>query len=70
MGWWSWLTGAGATPNATVSVPDSVGPTYRPGDPNGVEITDEVADGPQSRVHQQVANGVAVRMAVLDALLG
>ncbi|MFS8138744.1 MAG: aspartate carbamoyltransferase catalytic subunit, partial [Thermomonas sp.] len=35
----------------------------------GIEITDEVADGPQSRVLQQVANGVAVRMAVLEALL-
>ncbi len=36
----------------------------------GVEITDEVADGPQSLVLRQVANGVAVRMAVLEALLG
>ena len=36
----------------------------------GVEITDEVADGPQSRVLQQVSNGVAARMAVLEALLG
>ena len=36
----------------------------------GIEITSEVADGPQSRVLQQVANGVAVRMAVLEALLG
>ena len=36
----------------------------------GIEITDEVADGPQSRVLRQVANGVAVRMAVLEALLG
>ena len=36
----------------------------------GVEITDEVADGPQSRVLRQVGNGVAVRMAVLEALLG
>ena len=36
----------------------------------GVEITDAVADGPQSRVLRQVANGVAVRMAVLEALLG
>lgn len=35
----------------------------------GVEITDEVADGPQSLVLRQVANGVAVRMAVLEALL-
>lgn len=35
----------------------------------GVEITDEVADGPQSLVLQQVHNGVAVRMAVLESLL-
>src|SRR5690606_9867052 len=35
----------------------------------GVEITDEVADGPQSLVLQQVRNGVAARMAVLEALL-
>lgn len=35
----------------------------------GVEITDEVADGPQSLVLKQVANGVAARMAVLEALL-
>ena len=36
----------------------------------GVEITDEVADGAQSLILRQVRNGVAVRMAVLDALLG
>ena len=36
----------------------------------GVEITDDVADGPRSLVLRQVANGVAVRMAVLDTLLG
>lgn len=35
----------------------------------GVEISDEVADGPQSLILRQVANGVAVRMAVLEALL-
>lgn len=35
----------------------------------GVEITDEVADGPQSLVLRQVGNGVLVRMAVLEALL-
>ncbi|RDZ29400.1 aspartate carbamoyltransferase catalytic subunit [Lysobacter silvisoli] len=35
----------------------------------GVEITDEVADGPQSLILTQVANGVAARMAVLEALL-
>ena len=33
-------------------------------------ITDAVADVPQSRVLRQVANGVAVRMAVLEAMLG
>ena len=36
----------------------------------GVEVTGEVADGPQSWVLRQVANGVAVRMAVLETLLG
>lgn len=36
----------------------------------GVEIADDVADGPQSLILRQVANGVAVRMAVLEALLG
>lgn len=36
----------------------------------GVEIDDVVADGPQSLILRQVANGVAVRMAVLEALLG
>ncbi len=51
------------------SAPDAV--VLHPGPVNrGVEITDEVADGPQSRVLQQVGNGVAVRMAVLEALLG
>jgi aspartate carbamoyltransferase catalytic subunit len=36
----------------------------------GIEIEDAVADGGQSLVLRQVANGVAVRMAVLEALLG
>lgn len=31
----------------------------------GVEVTPEVADGPHSAILEQVANGVAVRMAVL-----
>ena len=35
----------------------------------GVEIADEVADGARSRILAQVANGVAVRMAVLEELL-
>lgn len=35
----------------------------------GVEITSEVADGPQSVILEQVANGVFARMAVLRAML-
>jgi len=31
----------------------------------GVELTPEVADGPQSAILDQVSNGLAVRMAVL-----
>jgi aspartate carbamoyltransferase catalytic subunit len=34
----------------------------------GVEITPDVADGPHSRILQQVTNGLAVRMAVLSLL--
>jgi aspartate carbamoyltransferase catalytic subunit len=36
----------------------------------GVEIDGGVADGAQSVVLAQVANGLPVRMAVIDALLG
>ncbi len=50
-----------AAPDAVVLHP---GPINR-----GVEITDEVADGPQSLVLRQVSNGVAIRMAVLETLL-
>ncbi len=50
-----------AAPNAVVLHP---GPMNR-----GVEIDDAIADGPQSLILQQVANGVAVRMAVLEELL-
>ncbi|MEN1958950.1 aspartate carbamoyltransferase catalytic subunit [Luteimonas sp. MJ246] len=50
------------------AAPDAV--VLHPGPMNrGVEISDDVADGPQSMVLRQVANGVAVRMAVLEALL-
>ena len=50
------------------AAPDAV--VLHPGPMNrGVEITDEVADGPQSLILRQVANGVAVRMAALEALL-
>jgi aspartate carbamoyltransferase catalytic subunit len=36
----------------------------------GVEMTPEVADGPQSVILEQVTNGLAVRMALLYLLLG
>jgi len=49
--------------------PDAV--VLHPGPMNrGVEIADSVADDPRSLVLDQVANGVAVRMAVLFRLLG
>ncbi len=35
----------------------------------GVEIASEIADGPQSLIQEQVEMGVAVRMAVMEALL-
>ena len=50
-----------AKPNALVLHP---GPMNR-----GIEITPEVADGPQSCVLEQVTNGVAVRMAILYLLI-
>lgn len=50
MSFWQWLTGAGATPNSTVENPDSVGPTYRPGDPHGVTL-----DDPAGPVQQRMA---------------
>jgi aspartate carbamoyltransferase catalytic subunit len=48
-----------AKPDAIVMHP---GPMNR-----GIEIDSEVADGPQSVIQRQVTNGVAVRMAVLEA---
>jgi aspartate carbamoyltransferase catalytic subunit len=49
-----------AKPDAIVMHP---GPMNR-----DVEISSEVADGPQSVIQQQVTNGVAVRMAVLATI--
>jgi len=51
-----------AAPGALVMHP---GPMNR-----GVEISPEVADGPQSVINEQVTNGVAVRMALLYLLIG
>ncbi len=49
-----------AKPDALVMHP---GPMNR-----GVEIAAEIADGPQSLIREQVEMGVAIRMAVLEAL--
>jgi len=35
----------------------------------GVELTTELIDGEQSLIHEQVKNGVAVRMAIIDLLM-
>lgn len=49
-----------ASPHAIVMHPQPMN--------RGVEIASEVADGPQSVIRDQVRNGVAVRMAVLEAV--
>jgi aspartate carbamoyltransferase catalytic subunit len=53
---------AHAAPDALVMHP---GPMNR-----GVEIASDIADGAQSLIREQVEMGVAVRMAVLEALAG
>jgi len=50
-----------ARPDAIVMHP---GPMNR-----GTEIASDVADGPQSVIREQVANGVATRMAVMMTVL-
>ena len=51
-----------AKPDAIIMHP---GPLNR-----GIELSSEVADGPQSVILQQVTNGIAVRMAVMEILAG
>jgi aspartate carbamoyltransferase catalytic subunit len=53
---------AAFAPEALVMHP---GPMIR-----GLEITDEVANGPQSAIEQQVAHGLAIRSALLARALG
>ena len=54
----------GLTPERLAKIPDCL--VLHPGPMNrGVEIAGDVADGPQSVILEQVANGVLVRMAVL-----
>ena len=52
---------SGARPDAIVMHPQPMN--------RGIEISSDVADGPQSAIRDQVRNGVAVRMAVLEAVL-
>jgi aspartate carbamoyltransferase catalytic subunit len=53
----------------SVAKPDAL--VMHPGPMNrGVEISTDVADGAQSLIREQVEMGVAVRMAVLEALAG
>lgn len=60
----------GLTPERlALARPDAI--VMHPGPMNrGIEIDSSVADGPQSVILDQVGNGVAVRMAVLEAVLG
>jgi aspartate carbamoyltransferase catalytic subunit len=51
-----------ASPSAIVMHPQPMN--------RGIEIASDVADGPQSVIRAQVSNGVAVRMAVLEAVAG
>ena len=61
--------GASRAERAARLKPDTL--VMHPGPMNrGVEIAAEVADSTRSLVTEQVANGVAVRMAVLWSLLG
>jgi len=59
----------GLTPERLrVAKPDAI--VMHPGPMNrGVEIADAVADGPQSVILQQVTHGVAIRMAVMRAVI-
>jgi aspartate carbamoyltransferase catalytic subunit len=60
----------GLTPERAARLPEHA-LVLHPGPMNrGVEIAPEVADLPRAVVTRQVANGVAVRMAVLYWLLG
>ena len=57
------------TKNLKLAKPDAI--VMHPGPVNrGIELSSEVADGPQSVILQQVTNGIAVRMAVMEILAG
>lgn len=57
------------TENLKLAKPDAI--VMHPGPINrGIELSSEVADGLQSVILQQVTNGIAVRMAVMEILAG
>ena len=57
------------TENLRLAKPDAI--IMHPGPVNrGIELSSEVADGSQSVILQQVTNGIAVRMAVMEILAG
>jgi aspartate carbamoyltransferase catalytic subunit len=57
--------------SARLAVLDSGAIVMHPGPMNrGLEITSDFSDSAQSTVLEQVTNGVVVRMAVLNALVG
>jgi aspartate carbamoyltransferase catalytic subunit len=57
------------TQNLKLAKPDAI--VMHPGPVNrGIELSSEVADGSQSVILQQVTNGIAVRMAVMEILAG
>ncbi len=57
------------TENLKLAKPDAI--VMHPGPVNrGIELSSKVADGTQSVILQQVTNGIAVRMAVMEILAG
>jgi len=57
------------TENLKLAKPDAI--VMHPGPVNrGIELSSKVADGEQSVILQQVTNGIAVRMAVMEILAG
>jgi len=58
------LTGQRLASQAPTAIVLHPGPIIR-----GLEVTAGVADGPQSAILEQVRNGVAIRMAVVERAL-
>ncbi len=65
-----YTAGWGLTPRRVELLKDDAIVTHPGPMVRGVEIASDVADLPRTVVTQQVANGVAVRMAILFLILG